>query len=141
MNVELRKATENDLGFIWKLYSSSVGQLMGDKIVGGWNDEVEKLKFRKIFSLANTEIIIVSGETVGWIDYRKEGSTVKLINGYIIPEKRRKGIGKEVVKKVRVGSSEVVTSTIANSPSKEFFTQQGFKEEKQDGEFVQLKLT
>lgn len=150
MSINLKNATQEDFDFIWSLYSQSVSLLMDKKLENGWNDEDEKKKFMTIFSEEDTKLIYESGVRVGWVDYRIQGDELHLINGYVIPEKRRQGIGQAVIEQlakpndermVKSGNFKIIkASTVSDSPFNGFFEKLGFKTASKDENFTNVEL-
>lgn len=140
MELILENAQSENIDFIWSLYSESVKPLMAEKINGGWIDEVEKEKFLKQYSETDTHIIKIEGEVVGWIDYQQENGQVLLKNGYILPSKRRNGIGSALISQLLVDADGAVAEVIVGNPYNSFFEKLGFKEVDRNEHLATFKI-
>lgn len=73
--LEIQKATKDDLGFCWKVYAENVKPL-----IKPWVDDHEKARFTGRWSAQGSCIINLDGERIGWLSFLVSKTEISIEN-------------------------------------------------------------
>jgi GNAT superfamily N-acetyltransferase len=95
--LETRPATGDDFQYAWSVYSDSIKDHITPLLKSGWDDAVEIERFRKIWSPADSHIITVDQEPIGWGGAVISKNEVRIEHLYIEARHQDKGIGSRLI--------------------------------------------
>jgi ribosomal protein S18 acetylase RimI-like enzyme len=128
MTIDLRPACLDDYDFALKLYVEAIRPLAGAWIE--WVDEVQEAQFASLWRPANTRIIALDGQDIGWVEFRQTGDEVFLKQLYISPRHQRRGIGSQVMRLLleeqRGAAKSMALFVLKNNPALRFYRRHGF---------------
>jgi GNAT superfamily N-acetyltransferase len=126
--IEFRAAAPDDYEFARSVYFE-VQKWIIDQLFG-WDEARENEKFRRQFKPEETQIILASGQPVGWFWLTEQEQSIELIGIYITSMHQNQGIGTQIVQTIlqraRVEGKVVLFSTAKINKSKKLFERLGF---------------
>ncbi len=99
--------------------------------VWGWDADWQKQDFRRAFSPAKGQIIIVDSQDAGFLEVIDEQSETLLSSVRLLPEFQGKGIGTQIVQKVideaKKKNQPVRLQVLKINPARRLYERLGFK--------------
>ncbi|MEM8974844.1 MAG: GNAT family N-acetyltransferase [Pseudomonadota bacterium] len=145
MNHDLKPATNSDYGFAWQLYREAAIDFCSRHSNDEWNDDIETARFKGMWSVCTNFVVIVDGQSVGWIScsYKPNGDCV-VENGGILTEHRSKGIAEDVLVGLAEANKEKQTKTFIStekeSSNEQFYRKAGFEVSSSQDQFTQMEF-
>ena len=95
LNVTLRSATEQDSEFVFLVKKASLGEYIEQ--TWGWNEGFQRKFHEQDFEPSETQIIVESGQDVGWMVVVETDTEFQLREIYLQPEHQRRGIASHLI--------------------------------------------
>jgi ribosomal protein S18 acetylase RimI-like enzyme len=129
MMITLRQARSADYPFALHLYFQTIKPLATAWIE--WVDREQERQFASLWCPADTRIVTLDGQEIGWIEFRRTGDEVFLKQFYISPGHQRRGIGSQVLRllraKQRGSAKSMALFVLKNNPALRFYRRHGFE--------------
>ena len=94
MNINIRKATENDIEIMTLIYNDSIKIFPPDQSAEGTKEIFAKTYNNDtVFIAEKTDTL----ETVGWISYNRQKKYILISGFYLLLKEQRKGIGANIL--------------------------------------------
>ena len=134
MNIALRSACDDDVGFARNLYFETMREII--ERLFGWDKSREEKNFNRFFKLDEVRIIIADGQDVGWIQEQIFERSINLGSFYIAPKMQGRGIGTQVLRMLlerAAKESKVMTLAVVKiNPALQFYEKRGFRTTHED---------
>jgi len=128
MAINLRSASLDDYPFALKLYVEAIRPLAS--AWREWVDVDQEAQFASLWRPADTHIIVLDGQEIGWVEFRTTEDEIFLKQLYITPKHQRQGIGSQIIRLLNEESStakSMALLVLKNNPAFRFYEQHGFK--------------
>jgi ribosomal protein S18 acetylase RimI-like enzyme len=136
----LRPAKPGDYAFAIALYLDGAKRHLSK--IGRWNERRLRLKFRNGYEQAQTRIVCVGEETVGWMQVAEHVGRLHLRQIHLIPGYRRQGIGTRLIKDLLRRSdalgTPVTLDVMHGNPARGLYLRLGFHQSGQDVDRKQM---
>jgi ribosomal protein S18 acetylase RimI-like enzyme len=96
--ISLRRASENDLDFLWWLHRATMRRYVEQ--TWSWDDESQERRFRHKFEPERIQIVLHRGSPIGALSIEDGCSRVFLSTIEIAPEYQRRGIGTYLIRRL-----------------------------------------
>jgi ribosomal protein S18 acetylase RimI-like enzyme len=128
MTIDLRPACSDDYTFALDLYLKAIKPLAVAWV--GWIGEEQEAQFESLWCPDDTRIITLSGEDIGWVEFRWTGDELFLKQLYITPKRQRQGIGSQVIRLLNEqarAAKSMALFVLKNNPAFRFYQRHGFE--------------
>jgi ribosomal protein S18 acetylase RimI-like enzyme len=129
MTITLRPACTADYPFALDLYVKTIKPLAAAWIE--WVDQDQEAQFASLWRPNDTRIIVLDGQEIGWVEFRRTGDEVFLRQLYISPTHQRRGIGSRVMRLLleerRGTAKSMALFVLKNNPAFRFYQRHGFE--------------
>lgn len=129
MEVTFRKATVEDLEFLWNLHKATMKSYVDE--IWGWDEEFQREYFSNRFEPTNIEIIIYKSASIGAIEIQDQEKELFITNFEIFPRFQNKGIGSAILKRLINASGNRQESlklqVLKVNPARRLYKRFGFK--------------
>jgi ribosomal protein S18 acetylase RimI-like enzyme len=128
MTIALRPADTDDYAFALNLYIEATRPLASAWIE--WIDADQKAQFASLWRPGNTRIIVLDGQEIGWVEFRRTGDELFLKQLYIAPKHQRQGIGSQIIRLLNeeAGTAKsMALFVLKNNPAFRFYQRHGFE--------------
>ena len=130
LNVTLRAATRDDSEFVFRVKKAALGRYVEQ--TWGWDESFQRQFHDDDYEPSQTQIIVESGQDVGWMVVAKADTEFQLQEIYLQPEHQSRGIGSHLI---RLLSSEAqrqmkpvrLTVLKVNLRARELYERLGFE--------------
>jgi len=139
MKLTLRKADRSDLDFARRITKENLGEFI-DRHLGGWDSR----KFDGGFRPGEDEMIVVGIECVGFLSAAVREEVLYIGNLQIRSEFQRKGIGREVMRRLEARAMEgglrrVEFNVFSVNPAMEFYRKLGYSVGSVSGPLLRMR--
>jgi ribosomal protein S18 acetylase RimI-like enzyme len=113
LNITLRTATEQDSEFVFLIKKAALGEYIAQ--TWGWDEQFQREFHKNDYDPAQIQIIVESGQDVGWMLVSEGDMEFQLQEIYIDPDHQRRGIGSVLIRlllKKAEGKSKPVTLAV-----------------------------
>ncbi|MBL0403796.1 GNAT family N-acetyltransferase [Microvirga aerilata] len=128
MTITLRPACSADYPFALSLYVQTIKPLAITWME--WVDTNQEAQFARLWRPADTRIIVLNGQEIGWVEFRQTCDEVFLKQLYISPAYQRQGIGSQVLRLLleeqREAAKSMALFVLKNNPALSFYRRHGF---------------
>jgi ribosomal protein S18 acetylase RimI-like enzyme len=128
MAINLRSASSDDYPFALKLYVEAIRPLAS--AWREWVDVDQGVQFASLWRPADTHIIVLDGQEIGWVEFRTTEDEIFLKQLYISPSHQRRGIGSQVMRLLleeqRGTAKSMALFVLRNNPAFRFYKRHGF---------------
>ncbi|MGF9763206.1 GNAT family N-acetyltransferase [Microvirga sp. 0TCS3.31] len=129
MKITLRPARAADYPFALNLYVQTIKPLATAWME--WVDADQKVQFASLWRPDDTRIITLSGQDIGWVEFRRAGDELFLKQLYVAPAYQRRGVGSQVMRllleeRCRTAKS-MALFVLKNNPAFRFYERHGFE--------------
>ena len=126
--INLRPARADDYTFALNLYLETIKPYASEWF--SWVPEEQEAQFADLWRPADTRVIVLDGNDVGWVEIRQTGDEIFLKQLYVAPIYQRQGICTHVVLLLLSDCTGIVRSmalfVLKNSPAVQFYERLGF---------------
>jgi ribosomal protein S18 acetylase RimI-like enzyme len=124
--IALRPAQAKDYDFALGLYVETIKPYTVAFMP--WVDTVETARFARLWTPADTRIIALDGQDVGWLEASDTGPEIFLKQFYLLPALQRRGIGTDVMQRLLTEwrARSVVLTVLKNNPARRLYERLGF---------------
>jgi GNAT superfamily N-acetyltransferase len=134
MKITLRPATSEDFLFARSLYYETMREVT--ERLFGWDEAREDRKFAEQFKLDEVKIIVLDGSDVGWLQTQFDDAIIMLGQLYVSPPMQRRGIGKNVLKRLisdaRRNGKSITLGVVKTNPARRLYERHGFRTTHED---------
>ena len=127
-NIHLQEASAEDYAFALELYLSTMRPYTEELMV--WDEQRQRDSFAVQWKPDEVQIIVLDGETVGWLQVSETPTDIRLQQFFISADHQRIGIGTEVLSSlVAIWSATgkpFVLSVLKNNPARRLYERFGF---------------
>jgi ribosomal protein S18 acetylase RimI-like enzyme len=128
MTITLRPACAADYPFALNLYVETIKPLA--TAWTDWIDRVREAHFASLWRPADTRIIVLDGQEIGWVEFRQTGDEVFLKQLHISARHQRRGIGSQVMRLLleerRGVAKSMALFVLKNNSALRFYRRHGF---------------
>ena len=126
--ISLRPATHDDRATVERIYFETQRWIIEELF--GWRGEaIERGKFADFYDEANTKIIVVGGESAGWVTV-KQASDISVDSLYLGSAFQRKGIGsillRLIIEQAQESKLTLRINTAKVNPARALYERLGF---------------
>jgi ribosomal protein S18 acetylase RimI-like enzyme len=127
--ITLRPACSDDYPFALRLYIETIKPFASAWI--DWADADQETLFASLWRPDDTRIITLSGQDIGWVEFRRAGDELFLKQLYVAPAYQRRGVGSQVLRLLLEERCKTATSmalfVLKNNPAFRFYERHGFE--------------
>ncbi len=127
MNLQYRKASENDLGFLLDLRMKTMTEHYASS---GLPTTEESALQRVLYQFEKANIISLDNEPIGLLKINKESDKTEILQIQIDPKMQGKGIGKIILKDIieesKTAQKPVVLSVLKTNKAQNLYSSLGF---------------
>jgi ribosomal protein S18 acetylase RimI-like enzyme len=124
----LRSARGDAYGFCRQLAFSAVCDLV-DQVVG-WDEYRMDMHFARQWNLSEVSIVTLNGRDIGWMQRRPDREATSLLNLFLLPAYRGRGIGATILQQVLAQAGKrgkaVTLSVMKRNRALGFYQRHGF---------------
>ncbi len=128
--VRLRAAKAADYDFARRVHHAGM-RWIGERLLGGWDDAFQNVRFRGKFVLAEVRVIVVDSEDAGYLQVAAGKDAVELKELHIDAAFQNRGIGSEVMRllvaEAREMAMPISVSVVEFNPARAFYERVGFR--------------
>ena len=128
--IELRQSTSGDVSFLWNVFHVSMKDYI-TQTRGEWNEQREESQFRHQLDLPATQVIRSNDFEVGFIMAPIKDGARWIHTICVVPERQRKGVGTEVLRRVIAQAQEhgisLCLSVLKVNPARRLYERLGFR--------------
>ena len=122
----LRQATAEDRDRLYAIHSEGMRPYVEQ--VWGWDDDFQRERFRRGFDPRTTQIVVSSGQEIGFLRAEEKGGTVSLAQVFIVPEHRGRGIGTALLRDILARGLPVRLRVLkVNAGARRLYERLGFR--------------
>jgi ribosomal protein S18 acetylase RimI-like enzyme len=126
MKLELRRANERDLEFLWRLHNAALREYV--EKTWGWDEMWQRSKFVEEFDPSVGKIIVVDGTDAGFWRVSDWGTEIHLVSIRLLPEFQNRGIGTTLICDLLEHAEKSVTLQVLKvNPAKSLYERLGFE--------------
>ena len=129
MTIDLRPACSDDYAFALNLYIEAIRPLASAWME--WVDAEQEAQFARLWRPNDSRIIVLDGEEIGWVEFRRTGDEIFLKQLYISQAYQRRGVGTQVMRLLLEERGRTVKSmalfVLKNNPAYSFYERHGFE--------------
>jgi ribosomal protein S18 acetylase RimI-like enzyme len=127
--ITLRPALSDDYPFALRLYIETIKPFASAWI--DWADAGQETLFASLWRPDDTRIITLSGQDIGWVEFRRAGDELFLKQLYVAPAYQRRRVGSQVMQllleeRCRTAKS-MALFVLKNNPAFQFYKRHGFE--------------
>jgi ribosomal protein S18 acetylase RimI-like enzyme len=124
--IDLRPARAEDYDFALRLYAETIKSYTIAFMP--WVDTVENARFARLWAPADTRIITLDGQDIGWLEASDTGAEIFLKQFYLSPALQRQGIGTDVMQRLIAEwqGQPIVLTVLKNNPARRLYERLGF---------------
>jgi len=127
MNLQYRKASENDLGFLLDLRMKTMTEHYASS---GLPTTEESALQRVLYQFEKANIISLDNEPIGLLKINKESDKTEVLQIQIDPKMQGKGIGKIILKDIieesKTAQKPIVLSVLKTNKAQNLYSSLGF---------------
>ena len=120
--------TPADLAFAWTLYRGSMKPLTEEILV--WNDAQQMRVVERDVVSGEASVIMRGREPIGWLRARETAAEVELLQLYVAPDARNRGVGTAIVRGLMADAvrkdKAVTLQVLRNNSARSLYTRLGF---------------
>ena len=138
---DFRRIETRDFDFCWPIYRDALRPLSTG--VFAWNDAQHQAIVREALVDAGASILLSDGDA-GWLHVSETRFTIHLGHLYLLPEKRRHGLGSRFLRwmsdRAKRKEKEFTLDVMKNNPALGLYQRLGFKPVKTTAYIVTMRL-
>lgn len=127
-DINLRAPTNADMPFVRAVYFETQRWII-EELFGWRGEDVELAKFEESYDPANTAVIVVDGEDVGWMTVQRD-EHIELDSLYLKPSMQGRGLGRSLVQglisEAETTGKPLRLSTAKINPARRLYESLGF---------------
>jgi GNAT superfamily N-acetyltransferase len=139
--VQLRAAKPADYDFARRVHHAGM-RWISERLFG-WDEAAEDAKFERQFVLAETRVIVLGGEDVGYLQAAEEADALFLKELHVAAAFQRRGVGAEVLRQLVVEAGRIgkpmTVSVVKFNPARELYKRNGFRLTHEDTHKIYLR--
>jgi len=124
--IDLRAARSEDYAFALGLYVETIKPYTVAFMP--WVNAVENARFARLWAPADSRIITLDGQDIGWVEASDTGAEIFLKQFYLHPALQRQGIGTDVMRRLIAEwqARPIVLTVLKNNPARRLYERLGF---------------
>jgi GNAT superfamily N-acetyltransferase len=138
---DFRRVETRDFDFCWPIYRDALRPLSTG--VFQWNDAQHQAIVREALGDEGASILVSDGDA-GWLLASETRFTIHLAHFYLLPEKRRHGLGSRFLiwmsERARRKEKEFTLDVVKNNPALALYQRLGFKPVKTTAYVITMRL-
>lgn len=128
--VDVRPCRSSDSEFLFQVREAAFRRYI-EQVYGAWNEVAQRLMHRDGFRPRDTQIIVVDGTEVGWIEIHDRGHELYLANIYLLPQAQGHGVGAYLIGQLldrgRQERRPVTLRVLKVNPARRLYERLGFR--------------
>lgn len=125
MDVELRKITDADYDFLWRLHNAALRTYVEQ--TWGWDEEWQQRDFAEKFETSAGKIISVNGVDAGYWNVEERADEIFLVSIRLMPAYQKRGVGTRLIRQLTDNTTRPVRLHVLKvNPARRLYERLGF---------------
>lgn len=128
MDIKLRNTTDADYAFCEHIHHQGMRPYV--EPLWGWDEKFQMERYKRLWKPDRIKIIQLSDSDIGYLETDYVDMNLKIVNLFVTPTFRGKGIGSQVIKGLiesnKTEIDQITLNVLNNNPAKSLYERLGF---------------